>query len=194
MARAVNVEREQNRLNAIVRESMQRFVEVDAAKAPPMPERYRRPSQNGEAKRSLHVLPGLEISGCDLQEAVAEGDCLAPWLRDGDIEFVHAGRQAYDGDLCAFEVPRSAVSGDSVMLKVLHRRGERWLLLSRDPPLVLDPARVALVGVVVGLIRYKHPLPRSPERQAQFDRETRTARDKGYAWSSAYLSQVFEES
>lgn len=66
------------------------------------------------------------------------------------------------------------------------------LLLSNDPPLVLDE-RMQPLGVMVAALHYHQSKARPIERQGMFDREEEIARRQGYEWSGDYLNGVIKE-
>lgn len=116
----MNVERKIDQLRAAVRASMQRFIDVSSDLFP-VPETYIRLRPDGTpVESSMKVLPGQVCGSFELGECEVQGDCLSPWFHDGDVQFYELGRPAFAGDVVLFRVPESAISGDSLISKVLY--------------------------------------------------------------------------
>ncbi len=84
----------------------------------------------------------LEVRGDSMQDEQ---------IRDGDLVIVEERETAENG-----EVVVALVDGADATLKSFHRDGARIRLQPANPsmrPIVLDPRRIRVQGVVVGLIR-----------------------------------------
>ena len=111
-----------------------------------------RPIEAVVAQETLHLpedfLPGH--SSCYALRVQGES-MIGEHIEDGDYVIVEAREEAIDG-----EVVVALIDGENATLKKLFREGGRIRLQPANPdisPLILDPERVKIQGVVIGVIR-----------------------------------------
>lgn len=139
---------------------------------------------------TMRVRRDVDLSTCDqLRGLVTEGDCLLPWLWEGDVQFFQLGAHAFDGDVLLL----SAAAESKLLTKVLHRHGERLLLLSNEPPVEYTEQLQQLLvpcGVMVAALHYAEQQPRSPELEAEFSRGAEILAAAGYGWTPDYIESL----
>lgn len=185
-----------SRLNGVIESAMTRFLPADTARNTGAISHISVPPR--AVSSSLLVRSDVDLARCGdrLRALVSEGDCLAPWVHDGDIQFFELGRPAFDEAVVLLGAsPHKNTRGRyRFTTKVLHRDGERWLLLSRDPPVVYDADRqhrFPVCGVMVAMRHYHEPCPRSAELQEMLEQAHAIAAVDGYDWSAEYLDEIF---